>query len=275
MTLLLDGIEVARGRQTVLAGVTLHVASGETVVLMGRSGIGKTSLLHAAAGLLPLSAGRITVNGRLAMVFQEPRLLGWRSALDNAAIGLKALGVPRRERHERAETLLREVGFRSGDLDKPPRALSGGMQQRVAIARALAIEPAALLLDEPFAALDPGLRAELQHCLRSAVAHRGLATLLVTHDLIEAVRLGGRLVLLAGRPAIVALEQPLPALPTGASDAAVFEACAVLLRSPVLAEGLGLLHGRAWEVTTAPRGFPTPPLAGTALSARIAIVHRE
>ena len=69
MTLLLDGIEVARGRQTVLAGVTLHVASGETVVLMGRSGIGKTSLLHAAAGLLPLSAGRITVNGRLAMVF--------------------------------------------------------------------------------------------------------------------------------------------------------------------------------------------------------------
>ena len=241
----LDGVEIARGGQTILTGVTLYVAAGETVVLMGRSGIGKTSLLHAAAGLLPPRAGGITVNGRRAMVFQEPRLLGWRSALDNAALGLKALGVARRERRERAEALLRELGLRSIDLPKPPRALSGGMQQRVAIARALAIEPAVLLLDEPFAALDPGLRAELQHCLGGVVARRGVAAVLATHDLIEAVRLGGRLVLLAGRPAVMTLTQPLPALPSPSTDAAVFEACAALLRLPTIAEGLGLFKTRA------------------------------
>ena len=241
----LDGVEIARGGQTILTGLTLHVAAGETVVLMGRSGIGKTSLLHAAAGLLPPRAGGITVNGRRAMVFQEPRLLGWRSALDNAALGLKALGVARRERRERAEALLRELGLRSIDLPKLPRALSGGMQQRVANARALAIEPAVLLLDEPFAALDPGLRAELQHCLRDVVARRGVAAVLATHDLIEAVRLGGRLVLLAGRPAVVRVTQPLPALPDPSTDAAVFEACAMLLRSPAVAEGLGLFRACA------------------------------
>jgi NitT/TauT family transport system ATP-binding protein len=212
---------------------------------MGRSGIGKTSLLHAAAELLPVSAGRVAVQGRRAVVFQEPRLLPWRSALDNAALGLKALGVPRRQRRERAAALLHEFGLRGDDLQKRPNALSGGMRQRVSIARALAIEPAVLLLDEPFAALDAGLRAALQLQLREAVARRHLATLLVTHDVVEAVRVADRIMLLEGRPATLRptlLRPRLPAAPAGGavSDAAVFEVCAMLLRQPGVAPTLGL-----------------------------------
>ncbi|CAH2603268.1 ATP-binding cassette domain-containing protein [Rhodovastum atsumiense] len=245
-----EGVALHRGGALILSGVTLRVAAGEVLVLMGRSGIGKTSLLHAAAGLLPVSAGRIAVRGRRAVVFQEPRLLPWRSALDNAALGLKALGVPRPARRERAASLLRELGLRDEDLLKRPHALSGGMRQRVAIARALAVEPAVLLLDEPFAALDAGLRAELQQRLREAVRRRHLATLLVTHDVVEAVRVGDRVALLAGRPA--GLLPPLPLTRPAATDAAVFEACAGLLRRPGVAEALGLL---AQARQPSPRGW--------------------
>jgi NitT/TauT family transport system ATP-binding protein len=239
-----ERVDLQRGGTAILAQVTLHVAAGEVMVLMGRSGIGKTSLLHAAAGLLPVQAGRITIAGRRALVFQEPRLLPWRSALDNAALGLKALGVPRAKRREQAAALLTELGLRPSDLDKKPHALSGGMRQRVAIARALATEPAVLLLDEPFAALDAGLRAELQHQLRTAVTTRRLATLLVTHDVVEAVRVGDRIAFLAERPAHL-LAEPAPlrlsrATGGGASDATVFDACAALLRNPIAARALGL-----------------------------------
>ena len=171
------------------------------------------------------------------MVFQEPRLLPWRSALDNAALGLKALGVARSARRAQAAALLAEHGLTAADLDKRPAALSAGMRQRVAIARALAVRPAVLVLDKPFAALDPGLRAELQHLLRALVARLGVAAMLSTHDLVEAVRLGGALVLPAGNPAGTALCHALPAC---ADDAAVFETCGALLRCPAIAAGLGL-----------------------------------
>ena len=233
----LQGVTVTRGGRAVLNGADLHVAAGEMVVMMGRSGIGKTSLLHVAAGLLAPSAGRVVVSGRLTMVFQEPRLLPWRSALDNAALGLRALGMPRAERRACAATLLHELGLDAGHFPKLPHALSGGMRQRVAIARALAVEPAVLLLDEPFAALDAGLRTDLQQHLRTAVARRGVAALLATHDLVEAVRLGGRLVVLGGWPARPVLQLALPVADT---DAEVFAVCADLLRRPDIAAGLGL-----------------------------------
>ncbi len=235
----LDRICLQRGGRRVLADVSLHLAAGEVAVLMGRSGIGKTSLLQAAAGLLPLAAGVVSLGGRLGVVFQEPRLLPWQNALDNAALGLKALGHGRAARRCQAAALLQELGLDGAHLLKRPAALSGGMQQRVAIARALAMQPAVLLLDEPFSALDPGLRRELQLLLRDAIARRRLSTLLVTHDVVEAVRLGGRLVLLAGDPAGIVLQQALPSVDAG-SDAAVFEACGRLLRSSGIAAALGL-----------------------------------
>ena len=241
----LESISITLGVQNVLRDVSLQVEAGEMVALMGRSGIGKTSLLRAAAGLLQVEQGRVLVDGRRAMVFQEPRLLDWRSAVDNAALGLKAQGMTRRERQDRAEALLLELGFQAHDLSKRPDALSGGMRQRVAIARALAIEPALLLLDEPFAALDPGLRRELQYTLRQAVTRRGVSALLATHDLVEAVRLGGRLVLLAGQPATILIDRKMANLSSELTDAAIFDVCAMLLRSHDFAAGLGLSDPRA------------------------------
>ena len=200
----LEGIRLAFADGPVLEDVDLNVPPGALVSLLGRSGCGKTTLLGLAAGTRVPQAGRVENRfKRTAMVFQEPRLMPWASALDNAAFGLKALGAERTARRAQAEAILTRLGFGAHDLAKKPQALSGGMQQRVAIARALAVSPDLLLMDEPFSALDVGLRAELQALVRRAVVEAGLAVPLVTHDVTEAVRLSDRIVVLSPRPARV------------------------------------------------------------------------
>ncbi|NVO15182.1 MAG: ATP-binding cassette domain-containing protein [Rhodoplanes sp.] len=199
-----ENVTLRYGDGPVLAGFDLAIAPGELVVLLGPSGCGKTSLLRLACGLARASHGRIANTfARTAVVFQEPRLLPWWSALDNAAFGLAANGVRTAERRARAAALLGRFGFSATDLHKRPPALSGGMQGRVAIARALMVAPDLVLMDEPFAALDVGLRRDLQDVVRAAVTETGLAALFVTHDVTEAVRLADRLVVLSPRPARV------------------------------------------------------------------------
>ncbi|OIQ51410.1 Taurine import ATP-binding protein TauB [Pseudodesulfovibrio hydrargyri] len=196
------------GTGPVLADVGLRVAPGEVLALAGRSGCGKTSLLNMAAGLLAPTSGHVSNTfSHTACVFQEPRLLPWRRTEDNIGFGLKALGIPRAERTARAHRLAERMGLNPGDLAKYPHALSGGMRQRASLARALAVEPDLLLLDEPFSALDVGLRHELQDLVRSLIDERGLAAVFVTHDLAEAVRLSDRIVILAPSPGRVVLEQ--------------------------------------------------------------------
>src|SRR5690606_15131119 len=128
-----------------------------------------------------------------ACMFQRPRLLPWKTALANIGIGLAAAGVRREARDRRARALARRLGLTERDLERFPHQLSGGMQSRVALARALAIDPELLLLDEPFSALDIGLKEELYLLLLEHLAERAPATLVVTHDLSEALRLSDRI----------------------------------------------------------------------------------
>lgn len=233
----LSGLVLTLGGTQILGGVDLQVRPGELVVLLGPSGCGKTSLLRIAAGVERGATGRVVNSfSRTAMVFQEPRLLPWADARDNAAFGLKAAGVAAAERRAVTEAILRRLGFAPADMAKRPAQLSGGMLQRVAIARAFALAPDLVLMDEPFSALDVGLRADLQTLLRTEVEGAGAAALFVTHDVTEAVRLADRIVVLSPRPARVVAD--VAQTPVLASAGAAFEAAAALLREPDIAAAL-------------------------------------
>lgn len=223
------------GMNRVLDSVSLTLAPGESVCIVGPSGCGKTTLLRVAAGLISPTEGRVNDGfRRSAVVFQEGRLLPWRRLLDNIALGLKAAGVSRRERLARARSLAAELGLAECH-DQFPHELSGGMQQRAALARALAVDADCLLLDEPFSALDVGLRSEAQVLLLDLLARRGIASLMVTHDLTEALRLGHRVVVLSPAPGSIVHEAHVER-PFAERDAAfLYEAAGALLRHPAVA----------------------------------------
>ncbi|RMW93136.1 ATP-binding cassette domain-containing protein [Allofranklinella schreckenbergeri] len=184
--------------EDVLLALDFDLRPGESVALVGPSGCGKSTLMHIIAGLLTPLHG--TVDNRFARIgcmFQEPRLLPWRAVLDNIALGLHARGVPPAQRRQQAAALALRMELTPDDLDKYPHELSGGMQSRVALARALAISPDLLLLDEPFSALDIGLRAHMYRLVRSYLAESGCAMLMITHDMMEAVRLASRIAVMA------------------------------------------------------------------------------
>lgn len=224
------------GRERTLAGIDLAIAPGESVCLVGPSGCGKTTLLRIAAGLITPSEGRVSdAFHRSAVVFQEPRLLPWRRLLDNIALGLKAQGVPRRERLARARALADELGLAERHHHFP-HELSGGMQQRVALARALAVDADLLLLDEPFSALDVGLRSEAQTLLLELLARRGIASLLVTHDLTEALRLGHRVLVMSPSPGRIVHEERIARPFVERDTAFLYEAAGALLRQAAVAE---------------------------------------
>jgi putative spermidine/putrescine transport system ATP-binding protein len=190
----------------VLRDISLDVASGEFVTLLGPSGCGKTTLLRIIAGLAAPDRGRVCIGGvdvtatpanarGLGMVFQSHALFPHMSVLDNVGFGLRARGVKRAERVERALQALALVRL-DRHAGRLPRQLSGGQQQRVAIARAVVIAPPVLLMDEPFGALDRKLREEMQVELRRLVRALGITTVFVTHDQDEALVLSDRIALL-------------------------------------------------------------------------------
>lgn len=196
-----EKVEHSFGLTSVLEDIDLEVKSGRVLSLVGPSGCGKSTLLNMAAGLLEPTEGEVVNNfQRTAVVFQEHRLLPWRRAIDNIGYGLKALGTSSKERRERAQKLAVRMGLHPDDLHKFPHELSGGMRQRVSLARALAINPDLLLLDEPFSALDVGLKRDLQDLVAGLIDEHTLTGVFVTHDLAEAVRLSHEIVVLAPAP---------------------------------------------------------------------------
>ena len=206
---------------TALQNFSLDIAAGELVVLVGSSGCGKSTLLRMLIGLEPVTQGEIRINGEpvrgvgkeRGIVFQEPRLFPWLTVIDNVMLGLADEKLSRGVKRQRARAMLERVQLQEFAHALPSR-LSGGMAQRVAIARGLIASPQILMLDEPFGALDAltrhTLQQELLHIHRSA----GTTTLLVTHDVEEAVALADRVVVLSPRPGrireVVTLALPHP-----------------------------------------------------------------
>lgn len=235
------GVHHAFARREVLAGINVVVDGGQVVALVGPSGCGKTTLLHLCAGMLRPSEGLIE-NGFAtpACMFQQPRLLPWKTALDNIALGLAARGDGRARREDRARELALRLGLGHADLAKYPHELSGGMQSRVALARALAIEPDLLLLDEPFSALDIGLREELYALLLAHLAARPMGVLMITHDLMEAVRLSDRILVMATDPGRIAARFELGTPASGRDSDWIHAATAQLLRRPIVRACFGL-----------------------------------
>jgi ABC-type nitrate/sulfonate/bicarbonate transport system ATPase subunit len=200
-----------------LAATNLVIAPGEFVALVGHSGCGKTTLLEIVAGLRPPSTGRVFLDGaevigpgrRRGVVFQQPSsLLPWRTVAGNVALGLEIQRRPKPERAERVARELARVGL-TDFADRKVYELSGGMQQRTQLARALAGDPAVLLLDEPFSALDPFTRELLQEELRSIWRQTGKTILFVTHSVEEATLLATRVVVFSPRPGRVVSDQPI------------------------------------------------------------------
>ncbi|MBV9025709.1 MAG: ABC transporter ATP-binding protein [Streptomycetaceae bacterium] len=206
----IEHISKAFGRpgaaQQVLDDISLDVAPGEFVCLLGASGCGKSTLLSLVAGLDQPSAGSIeTPGGRPALMFQEHALFPWLTAGRNIELALRMRGVARGERREHAEQLLELVRLK-GAYGKRVHELSGGMRQRVAMARALAQDSNLLLMDEPFAALDAITRDVLHEELTRVWESTGVSVLFVTHNVREAARLAQRVVLLSSRPGRIARE---------------------------------------------------------------------
>lgn len=194
--------------QTVLDAVDFEAAAGEFIVLLGRSGTGKSTLLRLIGGLDQATAGELAVRGELAMAFQDARLLPWRKVWQNVTFGLK---LPRRAARERAHAVLQEVGL-ADKANAWPLTLSGGEAQRVSLARALARNPGILLLDEPLGALDALTRTTMQELVLELWQHRQPTVVMVTHDVAEAVQLGQRILVLdSGKlTANLSIDAPYP-----------------------------------------------------------------
>jgi NitT/TauT family transport system ATP-binding protein len=198
----------ARGTYTAIRDISLAVADGEFVSLVGPTGCGKSTLLNAAAGLLTPIAGQVTVfgetlvgvNRQAGYLFQADALFPWRNALDNISVGLEFRGVSRNEARAQAADWLKRVGLAQHGA-KYPHELSGGMRKRVALAQTWILAPKILLMDEPFSALDVQTRQLMENELLALWAQAAKSVLFVTHDLEEAIALSDRVVLLSAGPA--------------------------------------------------------------------------
>jgi NitT/TauT family transport system ATP-binding protein len=213
--------ETPEGELVALSNVSLDVHQGEFISIIGPSGCGKTTLFNIVGGLLASSEGEVIFNGTAArpqrrtigMVFQEDSTFPWRTTLENVAFPLEVAGLPKKERLDRARHVIGLVGLK-GFENHYPSSLSGGMRQRTVLARTLASEPKILLMDEPFAALDSQTRLLVGDKVLEIQQALSQTTLLITHDLTEAVQLSDRVVVMTYRPGrvrrIVEIDLPRP-----------------------------------------------------------------
>jgi NitT/TauT family transport system ATP-binding protein len=213
----LDDVRLSYTGAPVVDGLSLSVQPGEILVLTGPSGCGKSTVLRALAGLLRPDSGRVLADGHevtatsrdRGMVFQDSALLPWRTVRSNIELALQLRGEPRAGRRERADRWIDEVGL-TGFADYLPKSLSGGMRQRVQLARGLAGAPRAVMMDEPFAALDTQTRAAMQRLLIDTWRAHPTTIVFVTHDVDEALILGDRVAVLGrvGQPLRAVIDVP-------------------------------------------------------------------
>jgi NitT/TauT family transport system ATP-binding protein len=258
----IDGVTktFARGNVTALENIELELHPGEFVSLIGPSGCGKSTLLRVIGDLTPPTAGSVTVNGKPAqqarkdgdygIVFQDSVLFDWRTVAKNIALPLEMLGWNRDRRKARVEEMIDLVDLRNF-ADHHPWQLSGGMQQRVSIARALSFEPALLLMDEPFGALDEMTRERLNLELLSIWEKLGSTVVFVTHSISEAVFLSTRVVVMSPRPGriagVVDIDLPFPRTVETREDPHFFE-LVTLVRELLRKRGEHLLPEEAAEL---------------------------
>ena len=218
-----ENVGVTFGEEQIYDRLSFDVRRGEFVCILGPSGCGKSTSLRIIGGLLDVTVGHVSVDARaprdawpdIAFVFQSPRLVPWRTALDNVLLGteLRFGAGDKEQRRARATELLSLVGL-AGDARKYPSMLSGGERQRVAIARALAVDPKIVLMDEPFSALDPNMRSRMRVEMERIWLETGKTVVFVTHDIDEALQLADRTVVLSNKPTrvleIIELKTPRP-----------------------------------------------------------------
>ncbi len=205
--LMVNKLNHSFGFDEILRDINFELNKGEVLSIVGPSGGGKTTLLHLCANLLDVEEGEVINSFKSSsFAFQEPRLLPWKSVLDNIALGLLGAGMKKKEAFKLSTQIALSFGLEKEDLDKFPKDLSGGMKQRVSFARALVLKPSLLFLDEPFSALDIGLKKELQNILIEMLHKENLSVLFITHDLMEAIRLSDKILLLQADPGHIVKE---------------------------------------------------------------------
>jgi len=218
---LVKRFETSEGALTAVDGMSLTVAPGEFVSVIGPSGCGKSTLFNVIGGLLEADEGTVKVDGEavhgphpsIGMIFQDESTFPWRTVIDNVAFPLEIAKVPKSERHDRARRFVKLVGL-NGFEKRYPSELSGGMRQRVSMARTLAAQPEILLMDEPFASLDEQTRLLLGDKVLQIQQELKQTTLLITHNITEAVQLSDRILVMTYRPGtlkrIVEIKLPRP-----------------------------------------------------------------
>jgi NitT/TauT family transport system ATP-binding protein len=258
--------ESSSGRTVALEGIDLSVARGEFVSLIGPSGCGKSTLLRLIGDLTSPTSGTITVNDKTAhqartdrdygIVFQAPVLFDWRTVQANVALPLEVKGVARPEREARVRAMLELVELKDFARHHPYQ-LSGGMQQRVSIARALALEPAILLMDEPFGALDEMTRERMNSEVQRIWQQTGTTVVFVTHSIPEAVFLSSRVVVMSPRPGRIAgvidIDLPRPRTDDTRETTRYFELITEVRETLRGRRGTGAQPGREGTVASAER----------------------
>jgi len=225
------------GFTEILRDINFKLEKGQILSIVGPSGGGKTTLLHLCSGLLDVEEGSVTNTfDSSSFAFQEGRLLPWKNVLDNIAIGLLAKGEKKNDAIKKAKDIALKFGLEEEDFNKFPKDLSGGMKQRVSFARALVVKPSLLFLDEPFSALDIGLKKELQTHLIEISKKENISILFITHDMMEAIRLSDEILLLKADPGHIVKKFSYDLAQDKRDDAFVYEESAKILQDKEIIE---------------------------------------